>query len=482
MTMTDMKKIYIDTLGCAKNEYDSQMLAAALIERGCKLVYDPEEADILIVNTCGFIEDAKRESIDRIFELADAREKDVKLVVTGCLSERYHKELAEEMPEVDLFFGVNDYDDLPAILLSGDKYQGSSVANECADIRNNNNSINSNSDMYADESEVKTNSEIANFRDRVGNNLDDLRYRKRNFESGSYYGYLKIAEGCNNACSFCAIPSIRGRYRSKRIEDCVREARDMAAAGISELILIAQDTSQYGIDLYGSLKLPELLHELCRIEGIDWIRLMYVYDNGITDELIETIAAESKICNYIDMPIQHVSDRVLKSMRRRSTGASIRETIERLRAGIPDVHIRTTLLVGFPGETEEDMAELVEFLEDMKIDRMGAFAFSDEEGTPSFDLPDKIDEETKEARRNLIMEHQLRISEELNGRKIGRTYEVIVDSKIEDGLYEGRTRYDSPEIDCAVTFRTDDDHAPGDIVKVIITDAFEYDLEGEEVL
>ena len=434
--------VYIDTLGCAKNEYDSQMLAASLIERGCSMVFEPEEADILIVNTCGFIEDAKKESIGRIFELAEEKGRDVKLVVTGCLSERYHRELAEEMPEVDMFFGVNDYDDLPDILLG-------------------------------------TRSQIGS--DQVGQGLDDLRYRRREFEEGAYTGYLKIAEGCNNACTFCAIPSIRGRFRSKRIEDCVREAQDMADAGIRELILIAQDTSQYGRDLYGEVRLPELLHRLCGVEGIEWIRLMYVYDNGITDELIDTIASEPKICKYIDMPIQHVSDHVLHMMRRKSTGDSIRAVITKLREMIPGVHIRTTLLVGFPGETEEDIDELLGFIDTMKIDRLGAFAFSEEEGTPSYDFDGKLDEETKQARRDAVMEHQLRVSEELNEKKIGRTYEVIVDEMIDENVYSGRTRYDSPEIDCNVAFTSSRELEPGDIVNVRIHSAFEYDLEGEEV-
>ena len=441
-----MKNIYIDTLGCAKNEYDSQMLAASLLERGCSIVFEPEEADIIIVNTCGFIEDAKRESIERIFELADEKKRDVKLVVTGCLSERYHKELAEEMPEVDMFFGVNEYDDLPSILLgeSGDKDQ--------------------------------------NDKDQVTDKLDDLRYRERAFDDGAYYGYLKIAEGCDNACSFCAIPSIRGPYRSKRIEDCVREAQDMADAGIRELILIAQDTSQYGRDLYGKIRLPELLRELCKVEGIDWIRLMYVYDNGITDELIETIAEEPKICKYIDMPIQHIADPVLHRMRRQSTGASIKATITKLRERIPDVHIRTTLLVGFPGETEEDIDELADFINTMKIDRMGAFVFSDEEGTPSFELDGKVPHDTAVARRDRIMECQLVVSEELNEKKIGGIYDVIVDEINDEDLYTGRTMYDSPEIDCAVTFTSTEYHEPGDIVRVRIINAYEYDLEGEEVL
>ena len=458
-------KVFIDTYGCAKNEYDSSVLAASLKEKGCSIVDDSSEADVVILNTCGFIEDAKKESIDRIFELIEYREENQKLLVTGCLSERYHKELAEEIPEVDMFFGVNDYDSIPDIILSEE-----TTAQEA---------------------------------DRVGCVLDKLPYRKRLIESGSHFAYLKIAEGCYNACSFCAIPGIRGSFRSKKIEDCVREAEDLAADGIKELILIAQDTSQYGRDLYGDIMLPELLRRLCRIEGIEWIRLMYVYDNGITDELIETIANEPKICKYIDMPIQHISDNVLKMMRRRSSGDSIREVIRKLRDRIPDVHIRTTLLVGFPGETQEDIDELIEFIDTFDIDRLGAFAFSDEEGTPSFTMDGKIPEEERAARRDLVMQHQQAVSERLNERKIGKILEVIVDECIEldaedivddfnnidedtrsrmVNLYSGRTRYDAPEIDCAVTFSTNSiDLVPGDIVNVRITDTYEYDLEGVEV-
>lgn len=462
-------KVFIDTYGCAKNEYDSSVLAASLKERGCSIVYDASEADALILNTCGFIEDAKKESIDRLFELIDMRGENKKLIVTGCLSERYHKELADEIPEVDMFFGVNDYDDIPDILLSD-----AEKAREGSDM--------------------------------VGCVLDTLPYRKRVydfFEEDPYYGYLKIAEGCYNACSFCAIPGIRGTFRSKKIEDCVKEAEDVAAEGIRELILIAQDTSQYGRDLYGEVRLPELLHRLCKVDGIEWIRLMYVYDNGITDELIDTIANEPKICKYIDMPIQHVSDNVLDRMRRRSTGDSIRSVIKKLRDRIPDVHIRTTLLVGFPGETQDDINELIEFIDTYEIDRLGAFAFSDEEGTPSYTMDGKVPDEERIARRNLVMEHQLAVSEMLNERKIGNTYEVMVDRCIEIdaedivddfnevdeemlsqivNVYSGRTRYDAPEIDCDVTFRTNRmDLVPGDIVKVRITDTYEYDLEGEEV-
>jgi len=465
-----MKKVFIDTLGCAKNEYDSQVMAAALVDSGFELTDDAFESDIMIVNTCGFIEDAKKESINRILELADEFGEKKKLVVTGCLSERYHDELVKEMPEVDMFFGVNDYDRLPDLL------EGLESGAE---------------------------------RDKVDKSLDDLRYRRREFgndeDAGDtkFYGYLKIAEGCNNACSFCAIPLIRGHYRSKKIEDCVREAREMAEAGIKELIVIAQDTSQYGKDLYGEVRLPQLLHELCRIEGIEWIRLMYVYDNGITDELIDAIASEPKVCNYIDMPIQHISDNVLRLMRRQSTGDSIKAVITKLRERIPDVHVRTTLLVGTPGETEADFDELVDFIDSFDIDRLGAFAFSDEEGTLSHLMDDKVPQEIAEMRRDTVMEHQLAVSEKLNEKKLGKVMEVIVDEAIEldagnivedfddidDSIrdqiintYSGRTRYDAPEIDCAVTFTSNRmDIFPGDVVKVLITDAYEYDLEGKEV-
>ena len=469
-------KVFIDTYGCAKNEYDSSVLAAALVDKGCSIVYDTREADVVILNTCGFIEDAKKESIERIFDLTEYRYNNQKIIVTGCLSERYHEELSKEIPEVDMFFGVNDYDRIPDIILSGDP-----------------------------EDKEKESS------DRVGCTLDMLPYRRRKYEvydpvfreeDIEHYGYLKIAEGCYNACSFCAIPMIRGKYRSKRIEDCVREAQDMAEAGIKELVLIAQDTSQYGRDLYGEPRLSELLHRLCEVEGIEWIRLMYVYDNGITDELIETIANEPKICNYIDMPIQHVSDRVLKMMRRRSSGDSIKEVIGKLRDRIPDVHIRTTLLVGFPGETQEDIDELIDFIDTYDIDRLGAFAFSDEEGTPSFDMPDKVPEEERRARRDLVMQHQQAVSEKLNERKIGKVVEVMIDRCVEVDcedivkdwdsadeetlsrvltLYEGRTRYDAPEIDCSVYFTSKNwEYAPGEVVKVLITDTYEYDLEGVE--
>ena len=443
--MNRNKTIYLDTLGCAKNEYDSQILVAELVSRGCQMTENPEKADILIVNTCGFIQDAKVESIAHILETAQYKGKDKKLVVTGCLSERYHKDLVKEMPEVDLFVGVNDYDELPDLLLE-ENFSLQSKDQVCGKVE------------------------------------EILKYKKRLIPENSYSADLKIAEGCNNACAFCAIPRIRGFYRSKKMEDVIKEAQILAKQGIKELNIIAQDTSCYGIDLYGEYKLPELLEELCKIEEIQWIRLMYVYDDGITDELIDVIAKEKKICNYIDIPMQHISDHVLSMMRRNSTSSSIRETIKKLRKRIPDIHIRTTLLVGFPGETEEDFSELEDFVKTAKIERLGVFSYSVEEGTEAGEMDEQISEEVKVARRDRIMELQSQISAETNEQKIGKCFEVMVDEILENGNYLGRTRYDAFEIDDEVAFTGRNGHMPGDIINVKITDAYEYDLVGEEVI
>lgn len=431
------KKIFIDTLGCAKNEYDSQNLAAQLLERGCGLADSPEEADILIVNTCGFIEAAKVESIEHIFSMAALKGESKKLVVTGCLSERYHEDLSKEIPEVDLFTGVNDYDDLPGLLLAestGDKVQG----------------------------EVEA----------------VLPYRKRVFPEGTYTASLKIAEGCNNTCAFCAIPKIRGPYRSKRIEDCVREAEDMAAAGVRELVVIAQDTSYYGKDLYGKAMLPELLHELCKVDGIRWIRLMYVYDDGITDELIETMKQEDKICNYIDIPIQHVADSVLKGMRRKSTGDSIRKTIAKLRKEIPDIHIRTTILVGFPGETEEDFLDTLSLVREVEYDSAFTFIYSPRVGTPAAKYDNQIPENVKHERFDRLVEEVNRCSAKKNSEYLGRIVDVMVDgpSKNDAGAWSGRT--DTFKL---VNFTSEEPLTEGQMVSVRITETKTFSLDGEKV-
>ncbi len=439
-------KVYFETLGCPKNFNDTQAAEAFLLKEGFEIADSPEYADHIIVNTCGFINDAKKESIDKIFELAELKDKGKTLTVSGCLSQRYASELAEEMPEVDLFIGVNDYERLPELLnklSEGDHPDRNSSSDSCG---------------YASQ----------------------LPLLERNIRKGAYSATLRIAEGCDNCCAYCVIPSIRGGYRSKSMEDVVSEAEKLADIGIKEIILIAQDVTNYGIDLYGKFMLPELLKKLVRISGIRWIRLMYCYEDRITDELIRVMAEEPKICHYIDVPIQHSSDHTLKEMKRRSTGASIRNTISRLRDAMPDIAIRTTLIVGFPGETEEDFSDLLDFVEEERFQRLGVFAYSQEEGTPAGDREDQIPEDVKEMRLDQIMRTQLEISYQHNQAMIGSVLDVLVEDKDEDGSYIGRSQYDAPEIDNSVIFTSENDLKPGDMVKVYINDAFDYDLAGYE--
>ena len=439
-------KVYFETLGCPKNFNDTQAAEAFLIKEGFEIADSPEEADHIIVNTCGFINDAKKESIDKIFEMAELKDQGKTLTVSGCLSQRYASELTEEMPEVNLFIGVNDYERLPGLLK---ELAGGILADR-----------NSGSDSCAYASQ--------------------LPLLERNIEKGSYSATLRIAEGCDNCCAYCVIPSIRGGYRSKSMEDVVSEAETLAEKGIKEIILIAQDVTNYGIDLYGRFMLPELLRKLVTVDGIRWIRLMYCYEDRITDELIEVMAEEPKICHYIDVPIQHSSDHTLKEMKRRSTGASIRNTISRLRDAMPDIAIRTTLIVGFPGETEDDFDDLLEFVEEERFQRLGVFAYSQEEGTPAGDREDQIPEDIKEMRLDQIMRTQLDISYQHNQELVGSVLEVLVEAEDEDGSYIGRSRYDAPEIDNSVIFTSARDLEPGDIVNVYIDDAFDYDLAGHE--
>ena len=435
-------KVYIETLGCPKNFNDTEVAKGSLCgENDFTLAASPEDADIIMVNTCGFINDAKKESIDKIFEMSAYKHAGKKLVVSGCLSERYSQELFDEMPEVDCFIGVNEYEQLPEIFRN-------------LDMRKN----------------------------LVGGCIGDTLPRmQRKLDDNPFTSTLKIAEGCDNFCAYCVIPSIRGGFRSKRMEDVLAEAEELAAAGCKELILIAQDVTNYGIDLYGAYKLPELLRQLCRIEGIVWIRLMYCYEDRITDELITVMATEPKICHYIDIPIQHAADTVLTAMNRRSTGASIRTTIRKLREAIPDMHIRTTLIVGFPGETEDDFEALLDFVETMRFERLGVFAYSREEGTPAGEMENQIDEAVKEARLDAIMRRQLEISLAVNEAKIGKTFTVLVEERDADGSYIGRTAYDAPEIDDSVLFTSKRALKAGDFVQVQINDAFDYDLIGVEV-
>ena len=442
------RRLYIETLGCPKNFNDSEGIGGIWEAAGGEIVASPEEAEVVIVNTCGFINDAKRESIDAIFDMTRL-ENNPKLIVSGCLSQRYGEELAEEIPEIDYLLGVNDYEKLPEII-GGSRRLYRSDAPEC-------------------------------FNEFSSRRLGDVHYSAT----------LRIAEGCNNRCAYCVIPDIRGPYRSRPMENILEEAELLAKAGVRELILIAQDLTEYGRDLYGKLCLPDLLRKLCRIGGDDlskgfrWIRLMYCYEDKITDELIEVMASEPRICSYIDIPLQHISDNVLRGMRRRSTSASIRSTISRLREAIPDIHIRTTFITGFPGETEEDFEELADFAMETGFERLGVFAYSQEEGTPAGDMANQIEDEVKAARADSIMRHQVDLSRKLNEEKIGCVMDVLVEGIDEEDdqfiTYIGRTEYDAPEIDGSVIFRAlsaDERLGPGAFVSVLIEDAFDYDLVG----
>lgn len=435
------KKVFIDTLGCPKNFNDSEFAAGILEENGYEIIDSPEDADIIMVNTCGFINDAKKESIEHIFEMNERRKDGGKLVVSGCLSQRYSEELSKEIPEADCIIGVNQYNKLPEIL---------------SDIDNNHVAANS-------------------------CDLDYLEKTVRKLSDNPYTATLKIAEGCNNTCTYCIIPMIRGKFRSKKMEDIITEAKELANAGCKELILIAQDVTYYGKDLYGKFVLPELLRKLCKIDGIEWIRLMYCYVERITDELIQVMAEEDKICKYIDIPLQHASDNILRSMRRQTTRKSIKDTLAKLKAAMPDIHVRTTLIVGFPGETEDDYDQLLELVESERFSRLGVFTYSQEENTVAAEMDNQIDEDIKQTRFDGVMRRQMLISSELNQEKIGKVFDVIVDSMDEDGSFIGRTRFDAPEIDNSVIFTSKNELQPGDIVKVKINDAFDYDIIGEEL-
>ena len=426
------------SLGCSKNLVDSEMLIGLFKKNGYNIVNNPEKADIIIVNTCGFIESAKQEAINTLLEMAEYKEKRCKyLIAMGCLVQRYKDELEKEMPEVDLFIKYDSYETI-----------WDQIVNKIKEIPN---------------------SEI--------NKLD---YNSRVITTGDNYAYLRIADGCNNKCTFCAIPKIRGEYTSRKIEDIVEEAKIIAKKDIKELIVVAQDTTKYGIDIYGKPMLTKLLQELCKIEAIKWIRFLYAYPESITDELIDVVKNNDKICNYFDIPIQHISNKVLKRMNRKSTSESIYELIEKLRNKIPDVIIRTTVMVGFPGETNEDFEQLYEFIKKAKLDKMGAFMFSKEEGTPAEKLKEQIHHMTKKSRYNKIMEVQNKISEQKLKEKIGNTYKVLIEgSSFDNKYYIGRTYMDVPEIDGIVYIRKTKQILEGSFIDCKITDVNEYDLIAE---
>ena len=439
-------KIGMVSLGCAKNQTDAEIMLGILAQKGHKIVNAPEEAEVIIVNTCGFITPAKQESIDTILEMARYKsEGNCRLLIaTGCLSERYNTEMEQEIPELDAIIGTGDFDKIEKIIEKAEK--GEKIC------------IFGHQDYTLPE------------------NLPRI------LSTPFYTAYLKIADGCDNNCTYCAIPKIRGHYKSRKIEDIIEEAVRLSENGVKELILIAQDTTRYGIDLYGEPSLARLLEELCKIEKIHWIRTHYFYTEAITDELIRVMAENEKICPYVDMPIQHINDDILRRMARRTNRREVEERIKSIRESIPDVSIRTSIIAGFPGETDEQFEELLEFVKETKFDRMGVFAYSKEEDTPAYDFPDQIDEEIKERRKNALMEIQQKISLAKNKAKIGSVQEVLCEGYDRDNfMYFGRSRADSIDVDGKVYFAADDEVEIGTFVKVEILDADEYDLTGRTV-
>lgn len=439
--------IYFISLGCDKNLVDSENMLGILHDNGYNITDKGEMADIIIVNTCCFIHDAKEESIQSILEMAEYKKtgKLKALIVTGCLAERYKDEILTEIPEVDALLGTAAFNEILAVVeqvIYGKRYT-----------------------YFADINELPKSKS------------------KRILATGTHYSYLKIAEGCDKHCTYCIIPKVRGNYRSRPMEDLLEEAAYLASMGIKELILVAQETTLYGVDLYGKKTLPDLLKELCRIAGIEWIRILYCYPEEITSELIETIGTEPKICKYLDIPIQHCSDRILRLMGRRTSKEDIINIVNTLRDRIPDIALRTTLITGFPTETDEEHMELLEFIESMRFDRLGVFTYSKEEDTPAALLKPQILSKVKKQRQKELMELQQAIAFELSSSHIGRILDVIIEGKIadKDDVYVARTYMDGPQVDGYIFINSEEELMSGDIIKVKVTGANKYDLIGEIV-
>ena len=443
--VTNRMNLLFISLGCDKNLVDTEKMLGILGKEGYSFVDDENEADIVVVNTCCFIGDAKEESINTILQMAELKKNGrlKALIVTGCLAQRYKQEIIDEIPEVDAILGTTSYE---AVGEAIKEVMGGGTPEVFESI----------------DAPVSATTE-------------------RLVTTGGHYAFLKIAEGCDKRCTYCIIPYLRGKYRSVPMEQLVKEAEELAEKGVKELILVAQETTLYGKDLYGEKKLPELLRRLAAVSGIQWIRLQYCYPEEITDELIETIKTEEKVCNYLDIPIQHASDAVLKRMGRRTNNKEIRGLIAKLRKEIPDIALRTTLISGFPGETEEDHEILMQFVDDMEFDRLGVFAYSPEEDTPAFSFENQVPEEVKQDRRDEIMELQQEIAFEKSEAMKGRTLEVMIEGKVADeNAYVGRTYMDSPNVDGLIFVNTGLSLMSGDFLKVRVTGASEYDLIGEE--
>lgn len=436
-----MNNVHIVTLGCSKNDVDSSMMYSLLDKDKYKMVENPNEADILIVNTCGFIDAAKEESIDTILESVEYKNEGrcKKVLLSGCLAQRYPEELIKEIPEIDGIIGTGNIEYINELLdrsLSGDLF-------------------------------VKTDNLNSAY-------LEGIRKEKVNTTE-----YVKISEGCNNNCSYCIIPSLRGKNRSRKIEDVYKEVEYLVSKGAREIILIAQNTTDYGIDLYSKYSLANLIREISKIEELKWIRVLYLYPDHFTDDLIEEFKNNDKLVNYVDMPLQHISDNILKNMNRKTSKDHIIKTLKNLRKSVPDIVIRTTFIVGFPGENQEDFDQLVDFIEDIKFDKLGVFEYSREEGTRAASLDEQIPDNIKEERKNEIMAIQSEISSEILSKNLGKTFEVLIEEKIDDNNYVGRTYMDSPEIDGVTYVQSDKELEIGDFVQVEIIDSLDYDLVGE---
>ena len=439
-------KLYFVTLGCDKNLVDAEHMLGALAAKGYEFTQEPEEAEVIVVNTCCFINDAKEESVNTILEMAEYK-KDGSckaLIVSGCLAQRYQQEIQDEIEEVDAILGTNSIDDIEEAIIKA--LQGEHVL-----------------DMKSMEG------------------LPNIT-AKRYVTTGGHFAHLKIAEGCDKHCTYCVIPKVRGKYRSVPMENLIAQAEHLVENGAKELILVAQETTLYGKDLYGKKSLPELLEKLSEIEELKWIRILYCYPEEITDELIDTIKRLPKVCNYLDIPIQHGTDKILKKMGRWTDKAEIVSIVEKLRAGIPDIALRTTLITGFPGETEEDFEELKEFVKQLRFDRLGVFTYSQEEDTPAAQMEEQVPEEVKEARRDEIMQLQQEIAFEKSASRVGEDMDVMVEGYLpDDGVYICRTYMDAPDVDGYVFVSTDWNLMSGDFIKVEIVGSDQYDLIGEVV-
>ena len=440
-----MYKVAMISLGCPKNQVDAERILAALIGDSFEIADCYDGADAVIINTCGFIDAAKEEAIENILNMAQLKEEGIigKIIVTGCLSERYKNEIFDEMPEVDAVVGIGangNISDIVKRVIEGERIL-----------------------------EMPSNEELP---------LTGVRV----LTTPEYYAYLKIAEGCSNRCTYCTIPSIRGNFRSVEFETVVEEAKQLAANGVKELILVAQDTTNYGSDLYGKLRLPELLEVLNEIDGIEWIRMLYCYPDKITDELLDAMARLPKVLPYIDLPLQHADDKILKAMNRKGDNAFLYDLIARIRAKLPDAVIRTTMIIGFPGEGDKEFETLAEFINEVEFDRLGCFAFSPQEGTPAFDMDDQVEEDVKARRGEIIMNDQLEIVTLKNQERIGKTFKVLVeDYDAYADCYYGRTYMDAPEIDGVISFTTTKDYENGDFAEVKVIGVNEYDLIGRDI-